>query len=174
MQFLGNRQLLLLRQKRSRKKRGRVLAERKALHPPQKRLEGRGLCRQLVMIESRGCISGQRQSVGLIDSRVPARSVHRIVEAENRREQDDSIQIYVLQESAQNSGAWGPVGFAKQVFRGIPAIVLRQKAADEAFKSMSILIDPQKAFSLSFPWMRLKPAPGASINARSVASRRLY
>src|SRR3984885_15028254 len=93
------------------------------------------------MIVSRCRVSRQRQSVRLVRSRCPARSVNRIVEVEYGRQEYDSVQIDVAQHGAQHRGTRSPIGFAKEVFRRVPTVVLCQEAADEAFESMRILID---------------------------------
>src|SRR5580658_4807740 len=93
------------------------------------------------MIVSRCRVSWQRESVRLIHARVPARSVNRIIEVEYGRQQYDSVQIDIPQHGAENCRARGPVGFAKEVFGGVPTVILRQEAADEAFESVGILID---------------------------------
>src|SRR5580704_14936303 len=93
------------------------------------------------MIVRRCRVSWQRESVGLVRSRVPAWSVNRIVEVEYGRQEYDSVQIDVAQHGAQHRGARGPVGFTEEVFGRVPTVVLCQEAADEAFESMGILID---------------------------------
>src|SRR5580700_1651850 len=98
------------------------------------------------MVESGSCISRKCERVSLIDSGIPTWVVDRIIKTQNSREQDNAIQIHILQQSAQDCRARRAVGFAKQILGGVPAVVICEKPANEAFKSMRVLIDAQEAF----------------------------
>ena len=138
VKLFGDGLLPCLRELRALKERGHIVAESVLLDLGEERLQGGGLRRQLVVVERAGGVGGQGKRVGLIDAGVPLGPVDAVVEAEDLREQDDAVEIDIAQIRAENGAAWRSVAFAEEVLGRVPAVVLGEEAANEAFEGVAV------------------------------------
>jgi len=93
---------------RAQQESAHVFAQRIGLDVREKRFERGRLRGQFVVVPGRGRVRGQRQRIGLIDAGIQFGLVHAVVEAQDRREQDDPVQVDTLEIRAQHGAAWVP------------------------------------------------------------------
>ncbi len=150
MESFGDGLTLCVGQVAALKQCGHVVAERVLLHFFEEGFEGRGLRRQFVVIPGGGGEGGQRKRVGLIDAGVRGWPVDAVVEAEDLRQQDDAVEVDAAKIGGKDGGAWRAVAFAEEILGRVPAIVLREKAADEALEGVAVGVDSVEGFAFIF------------------------
>ena len=127
---------------------GHVVAQRVFLHFFEEGLEGWGLGGKLVVIPGRRGEGRKGEGVGLIHAGIGGGAVDAVVEGEDLREQDDSIEVDAAEIGGEDGRARSTVAFAEDVLRRVPAIVPGEEAADEALEGVAVAVDSVEGFGL--------------------------